>query len=103
MKISVDDKEVFTLSEAQKKVIQNDINCEIFEEDMKRRLQWILNHKYEECFKRLKNEWEPKLAASGIKALPCDPNEFAELVFCQSEYKNRSQRDAASRAVISNP
>lgn len=92
MKISVDDQELFTLSETQKKVIQNDIPSEIFEEDMKRRLHYILTHKYERCFARLKQEWEPKLAAK-ISSLPTNADQFAELVFSHPEYKCRSQRE----------
>lgn len=92
MKISVDDKELFTLSETQKRVIKNDIPSEIFEEDMCRRLQYILMHKYEQCYKRLKQEWEPKLAASGARSIPTNPDEFAEMVFAHPEYKNRSAR-----------
>lgn len=96
MKVSVDGVDLFSLSETQKKVIRNDILSEIFDEDMKRRLQWVLMHKYERCFERLKKEWEPKLAANGVQAIPLDPEAFAELVFAQPEYKNRSQRDADS-------
>ena len=92
MKISVDDKELFTLSDVQKRVIQNDISSEIFEEDMCNRLKYILMHKYEQCYKRLKNEWEPKLAASGARSIPTNPDEFAEMVFAHPEYKNRSAR-----------
>jgi hypothetical protein len=101
MKISVNDKECFCLSETQKKVIMNDIPSEIFEEDMIRRLKWILlDEKYEHCFERLKKEWEPKLAASGIKSLPIDKDEFANLVFAQPDYKNRSQRQIENEKNI---
>ncbi len=93
MKISVDDKELFKLSEIQKKVIKNDIHENIFEDDMKRRLQYILTHKYERCFERLKKEWEPKLKSNGVKMIPTDEDEFAKLVFSQSDYKNRAQRE----------
>jgi len=93
MKISVDDKELFSLSETQKKVIKNDILEDIFDEDMKRRLQYILMHKYEQCYKRLKEEWEPKLIASGAKSIPNNPDEFAEMVFARPEYKDRKRRD----------
>ncbi len=92
MKISVDDKELFTLSETQKKVIKNDIHSDVFEEDMKRRLQYVLMHKYEQCFERLRKEWEPKLA-SRLSSVPTNPDTLAELIFSQPEYKNRSQRD----------
>ena len=92
MKISVDDKELFRLSETQKKVIMNDIHEDIFDEDMKRRLQYILIHKYEQCFERLKKEWEPKLA-SRMQTIPTNKDAFAELVFSQTEYKSRKLRE----------
>jgi hypothetical protein len=94
MKISVDDVEVFTLNETQKKVIQNDIEMEIFDVDMKRRLEYILMHKYEECFKRLKTEWEPKLRAAGVEMIPTNPDAYAQLVFSQPSYKSKTQRKA---------
>ena len=93
MKISVDDKECFSLSETQKKVIKNDIHEDVFEEDMKRRLQYILMHKYEECFKRLKTEWDPKLKVLGVESIPTDPEKYAELIFKIPEYKSRKFRE----------
>ena len=94
MKISVDDKEVFVLSDTQKKVIMNDIPSEVFEQDMHRRIKWVLmDEKYCKCFARLKAEWEPKLKAKGVTSIPLDEDEFAQLVFSQSEYKSRSERE----------
>jgi hypothetical protein len=93
MIIKVDDKELFTLTEIQKKVLKNDIKSEVFEEDIKRRLFYIINHKYEQCFKRLKAEWEPKLAKAGVESIPTDKDKFAELVFSQPDYKDRSARE----------
>lgn len=94
MKISVNDQELFTLSETQKKVIKNDIPSDVFDEDMNRRVQWVLMHKYENCFKRLKQEWDSKLAANGVSMIPTDPDAYAQLVFAQPNYKDRSARDA---------
>lgn len=100
MKVSVNDQEIYTLTETQKKVIQNDIHSEIFDEDMKRRLKWVLvDEKYQRCFERLKKEWEPKLKERGIAMFPSDDQAFAELIFSQSDYKNRSQKDAISNAI----
>jgi hypothetical protein len=99
MKISVNDRELFSLSETQKQVICNRIQDEIFDADMKRRLQWILMHKYEECFKELKAEWDAKLVANGVKMVPTDPDEYAQLVFSQPNYKNRSAREAEAKAL----
>lgn len=96
MKISVNDVKCFELSEIQKKVIKNDIHEDIFEQDMKRRLEYILTHKYERCFERLKNEWLPKLA-SRVESVPTDPDKFAELIFSQEDYKSRAARETLNQ------
>lgn len=96
MKISVDDKELFRLSEIQKKVIKNDIHEDEFDLDMKRRLQYTLNHKYEQCFERLKREWEPKLA-SRVPSVPTDKDALAELIFAQPDYKSRKQKEIENK------
>ncbi len=95
MKISVDGKDLFELSEIQKQVMKNNIMGNIFEDDLNRRLQWVLMHKYEECFKELKSEWDSRLAENGIKMIPTDPDDYARLVFSQSNYKDRSAREIA--------
>lgn len=96
MKISVDDVELFTLSETQMKIFKNDIVSEALEDDLKRRLSYIIFHKYENCFQRLKEQWEPKLIARGYQALPTDKEAFAELVFSQPDYQDRKQREISS-------
>ena len=96
MKVKVDDQELFELSETQKRVICNDIPDEIFEDDMKRRLEYILMHKYERCFERLKKEWKPKLKENGVLEIPLNEEAFAQLVFQQPNYKSRSAREAES-------
>lgn len=65
---------------------------------MKRRLQYILMHKYERCFERLKKEWEPKLAANGVASIPTNPDALAELIFAQPNYKCRKTREAEAKA-----
>lgn len=100
MKISVDGVDLFELSEVQKQVIKNDICSNLFDEDMRRRLHYILTHKYENCFKRLKSEWDTKLVANGVKMIPIDPDEYAQLVFAQPNYKDRLARDLQSSQVL---
>jgi len=96
MKISVNNEHLFELTETQKKVICNDIPKTILEDDLKRRLQWILMHKYERCFARLKAEWEPKLAAR-MDSVPTNPDAFAQLVFSQPDYKCRHAREEEAK------
>ncbi len=99
MKISVDGIDIFELTEIQKQVIKNDINADEFDEDMKRRLQYILMHKYDQCFFRLKNEWDKKLVANGVAMIPTDPDEYARLVFSQPNYKDRKQKELEAAAI----
>lgn len=98
MKIQVDGKDVFELTETKSKVMKNDIPDENFKEDIERRARYVIQHKYERCFQRLKKEWEPKLAKT-TKLLPTDNDAFAELVFSQADYKDRSQRDAEEEGI----
>ena len=91
MKISINDQKIYELSETKQKVIKDDIAESIFLADMKRRLEWVLMHKYEQCFKKLHEEWLPKLATR-MDAVPTDPDKFAELVFSQSDYKDSQKK-----------
>jgi len=92
MDICVDGEPIMTISETKKKVMQYHINKEIFENDVKRRLQWILTHKYQQSFQNLKADWEPKLI-SRYSSIPTDPDALAELIFLQPDYKDKSARD----------
>lgn len=96
MKIMVDGAELINLSEMQKKVLCNDIPESMLDADLKRRLNWVLMHKYEQSMKRLRSEWEPKLKASGAKSIPCDDDEFCTMIFGRPDYKDRAAREAES-------
>ena len=96
MKISVNDIELFSFSEVQKKVIANDIESEKLESDIKKRLKYVLINRYERCFDKLKKEWEPKFMAKGIESLPIDKDAFAALVFSDEDYKDKATRDEES-------
>jgi hypothetical protein len=69
------------------------------EDDMKRRLQWVLMHLHEQCMKRLREEWMPKLA-DRMDSIPTGDEKFADLVFSQPDYKDRKARDGKSEVSI---
>lgn len=102
MKVKLDNDDVVELNVTQQKVIQNDIPTEIFVDDMKRRLKNEMENKYQRCFKRLKEEWEPKLAERGIEMIPTNQDAFAQLVFTQPDYKDRSKRNKEEREKQNN-
>ena len=88
MKIYVETDRILELNKTQLDVLANEISKRELVRDLKRRLRWVITHKYENCFERLKKEWEPKLVANGIKSFPSDKDEFAKLVFSQPNYKD---------------
>lgn len=96
MKILVDDQVILELSDIQKKVICNDICSDILDDDLKRRINYILIHKYEQCLKRLKDAWIPVLAQR-YEALPTNDDAIAQLIFSQPDYKCRKMRDEESQ------
>jgi len=99
MKISVNDVVLFELTETQENVMKNVVSADIFEDDMKRRLQWVLTHAYEEWFKILKEEWDPKLIELGVESIPTNKDAYAQLVFAQPCYKCRKTRDLEVKAA----
>jgi len=92
MKISVDDEVLFTIEEHQKNAIMNDIEAD-FESDMKRRIKWVIDHKYEQCLLRMKKEWEPKLKDRDL-AIPKSDADLVDMILAQPDYKNRIAREA---------
>lgn len=92
MKVSVNDKQIFILSEIQKKVIKNDVNEDIFDEDMNRRLKYILEHKYERCLERLRKSWDPILKER-YKSIPTNDDDYCALIFEQPDYKCKKTRE----------
>jgi hypothetical protein len=64
------------------------------ETDLKRRVNYIITHKYEAVLKELKEEWDSKLESHGITMIPTNKEEYARLVFKHPGYKSRSEREA---------
>jgi hypothetical protein len=93
MKIKVDEEDIYELSEIRMKVIANDINSDKLDEDLKRRIKYIIQHKYERCLKRLKEEWVPKLKEKNLEFIPLDDDALAILIFSQEDYKDKLARD----------
>lgn len=98
MKFYAEEEMIVELKDIHQKVIQNDIPTEIFNQDMKRRVHYILTHKYERCLERLKKEWLPRLKER-MSEIPTDDEMLATLILSQPDYKNRSQREEESNVL----
>lgn len=96
MKVKLDDEVVFEFDEKSiVKLLGNDLVDPLG--DIKRRLRWVVEHKCERCFDRLKNEWLDKLMSDpSVDSIPADKQKFIEMVMSRPDYKNRQQRDLES-------
>jgi len=61
-------------------------------------LQAAMNGKKNNCWKRMQNEWTTKLMNDSdfTDSIPSNQADFVTLVTGRSDYKTRTQRDAAS-------
>lgn len=99
MEISVNGQVIFTIDEHTEQVIKSDIPAEIFEEDMIRRLKWIIQEKYKGCIRRMRETYEPQLIANNIKP-DYDNDIFANQVFALPTYKDGSTKRAEQLASL---
>lgn len=93
MKVYLNESEILSLSEIQREVLCYALPRDIVEADIQRRIQWVVEHKYHEVFKDMKEEWEPKLKER-YESLPTSDALLAQLIISQPDYKCRQQRDA---------
>lgn len=94
MKVQVDGKEIFTLEEWEKKVLLHELKTQGFEEDLCRRLEYVLKHKVDRCFERLQAEWIEILRKDpSVTQIPVGKKEFVEMVTSRVDYKNRTERE----------
>jgi len=99
VKIQVDGQDILTVTDHHKEVLKDGIFRDKLDLALKTAMFELINHKYNRCFERLKKEWVPKLAARGVTSIPTDKDAFAQLVFSQKDYKDRSAREAEAGLV----
>lgn len=92
MKLKIDDCEIFSISEQEKKVIEDYYLFEDFDKEIKERINFVFLDIYNRCLSQLRKDWEEKLISRGHEMLPVRLEAFAKLVFSQADYRNKKQR-----------
>lgn len=97
MKIKYEDQDIIEISEIDRLVLENDLISEDIEEDMLRRIKYVITHKIKQCEKRLMDEWVPELLNDPtVDTLPADRDMLIRKILNMPNYKNKKQRDASS-------
>jgi len=93
MKFYLDDELIFELPETKQKVMHYKWFKETFKDEIKRHIQWVIMHNYEQVLKKLKEDWITRLSELKVDTIPLDDDKLAELIFSHPEYKCRSDKD----------
>lgn len=99
MKISINDEELLTISELEKRILADEILVDI-DEEMKSRVRWVVMHKFNNCFDRFKKTWDARLTQRGVEMIPTNKESYAQLVFSQPDYKSRAEREAPREEAL---
>jgi len=100
MKIMYNDECLIELTDIQKKILCSSIREDVLEEHIQHLARYFIQKKYDEVYKKLHEEWLPKLTASGVKMVPTNPEEFAQLVFAHPDYQCRITRDEHEKKLL---
>lgn len=90
--VKVDAAEVATITPIQKQVMEAEMWPHTINQKIKDMITNCISEKYLQCYKRLKQRWDPVLRSRGIR-IPTDRDQYAQLVFSQPDYQSRSQRN----------
>lgn len=90
MKCTLNDKQIFELSESQLNVLKHCIPEDQLEDHIKTVILYVLKHKLTECAGKLFEEWKPKLIAEGVQQIPISDADFADVIFRHPNYERRS-------------
>ena len=80
------------VDDTQQTILKNDLL------DINTWVQDAMTGKLNNCWKRMQQEWTPKLMndSSFTDSIPSNQADFVKLVLARSDYKNRKARDDAS-------
>lgn len=96
MKCTLNDQDIFVLTEAQIKVFKHLIPEDELETHLKGLILYVVSQKLRECVSKLFEEWKPKLAEEGVKQIPLSDAELAEMIISRDDYVS----SAVSRSGI---
>ncbi len=91
--IKKDDAEIFQIDDINIKLLEDQL-VEV-EDEINRRLQWVIDHKCEKIYSRFRKKWEAILIAEGAQTIPASKADFVTQITQRADYKNRVARDAA--------
>jgi hypothetical protein len=93
MQVKLDDEVLYEIDDHMLKLLAHDLLDPIAE--IKRRLEWVIKHKCEQCEKRIEEEVITELINDpSYEWIPKDKKKLVEMFMKRADYKNRAQRES---------
>lgn len=92
--LKINDDIILSISDVEEQIVKDSVPC--YKQWIKAGVINIILSKIDASMKRLDDEWvvKGKLESNGVTAIPTNRDARASLIFSQSNYKNRVERDA---------
>jgi len=92
MQVKLDDEVLFEIDDLMVNLLAHDLLDPI--QEIKRRLKYIIDHKCDQCYERMRLEWTQKFTNDpNMTSVPTKKADFVNLVLTHPDYKNRVERD----------
>jgi len=96
MKVKLDDEVLFEIDERMVKLLAHDLIDPI--EEIKRRLRYIIEHKCDQSYERMKSEYVPQFEVDpAIDSIPSKKAALVDFILAHPSYKNRVQRETQGK------
>ncbi len=89
--IQIDGKTILEVSDLDLSILADNVSSDILDEDIIRRIVWILTHTIDECKKTLIENNSAIISKNNM--IPSDTNALCQLIINDLDYKSRKQRD----------
>ena len=88
-------KKEVSITDLQQTILSNDLYNDTDYAGIDKWIQYAVDCKVSNCWKRMKNEWTTKLMDddSFTDPIPSNQADFVNLVTARADYKNRKKRD----------
>lgn len=88
---------VYSLSPEDLFLLKDEMPAGTVEQDIKRRIAWVIEHKCEERWKQFREYWTSILLREK-QEFPSDKKDFVNLVVSRIDYQDRDARDSEHQA-----
>ena len=95
--VTFNDQVLFTVTESDEAILKYNIRSADLQEDVKRRLKYIYDHKIQQTIKHMEKDWMSTLEERYVD-LPTDTQKRVDLIQGQQDYLDKDAREAAEQS-----